>query len=256
MTEPHEYQKGLDVLRRPFPPEEISRLPKNTCKACSAAPNKRCDKHTWISRCQMCGGSHSSAVIHLDYVGHADLTNRLLDADPLWTWEPVAWDENGEPHFDRLGGMWIKLTVLGVTRLGYGDPQGKSGPNAIKEVIGDALRNAAMRFGAALDLWAKGDRNWDRAEAGVRESRVEALAEKIDADDDFLRARLTELAKVAGMEPEDFTAKWRMSRGQTHAEALALASAQDWAEFLIAAEDHLRSDQVSRALLSGGESDG
>jgi len=27
----------------------------------------------------------------------------------------------------------------------------------VKEVIGDALRNAAMRFGCALDLWHKGD---------------------------------------------------------------------------------------------------
>ena len=28
----------------------------------------------------------------------------------------------------------------------------------MKVLIGDALRNAAMRFGVALDLWAKGDR--------------------------------------------------------------------------------------------------
>jgi hypothetical protein len=53
--------------------------------------------------------------------------------------------------------MWIKLTVCGVTRLGYGHAEGKQGGDAIKEVIGDALRNAAMRFGAALDLWHKGD---------------------------------------------------------------------------------------------------
>jgi hypothetical protein len=58
---------------------------------------------------------------------------------------------------DENGGMWIKLTVCGVTRLGYGHPDGKKGGDAIKEVIGDALRNAAMRFGAALDLWHKGD---------------------------------------------------------------------------------------------------
>jgi hypothetical protein len=44
-----------------------------------------------------------------------------------------------------------------VTRLGYGDSQGKTGGNAIKEAIGDALRNAGMRFGAALDLWHKGE---------------------------------------------------------------------------------------------------
>jgi hypothetical protein len=31
----------------------------------------------------------------------------------------------------------------------------------MKERIGDALRNAAMRFGAALDLWHKGDLHGD-----------------------------------------------------------------------------------------------
>src|SRR6185312_4603857 len=58
---------------------------------------------------------------------------------------------------DRNGGLWIKLTVCGVTRYGYGSADGKSGGDAMKEMIGDALRNAAMRFGAALDLWHKGD---------------------------------------------------------------------------------------------------
>jgi hypothetical protein len=58
---------------------------------------------------------------------------------------------------DKIGGLWIKLTVADHTRLGYGHAEGKTGGDAIKEVIGDALRNAAMRFGAALDLWHKGD---------------------------------------------------------------------------------------------------
>ena len=44
-----------------------------------------------------------------------------------------------------------------MTRLGYGDSQGKTGGNAVKEAIGDALRNAGMRFGIALELWHKGD---------------------------------------------------------------------------------------------------
>ena len=60
-----------------------------------------------------------------------------------------------------MGAMWIKLTVCGVTRLGYGDAGDKSGPNAIRKMIGDALRNAAMRFGATLELWHKGDLHVD-----------------------------------------------------------------------------------------------
>lgn len=87
--------------------------------------------------------------VQLDYVGHAAVTDRLLSVDPTWTWEPVALDERGLPQYDNAGGLWIKLTVGGVTRLGYGD-----GPDP-KQRIGDALRNAAMRFGVALDLWTK-----------------------------------------------------------------------------------------------------
>lgn len=115
----------LALLRQPFPEHQISYLPKGGAK--------------------------------LAYVGHAALTDRLLDADPTWTWEPLAINPNGLPVMDELGGMWIRLTVCGVTRLGYGHAGSKTGGDAIKEVIGDALRNAAMRFGAALDLWHKGD---------------------------------------------------------------------------------------------------
>jgi hypothetical protein len=87
--------------------------------------------------------------VMLDYVGHAAVTDRLLKVDPDWTWEPFSLDEHGLPAVDRAGNLWIKLTICGVTRIGVGD--GKSA----KEAIGDAIRNAAMRFGVALDLWSK-----------------------------------------------------------------------------------------------------
>jgi hypothetical protein len=38
----------------------------------------------------------------------------------------------------------------------------------MKERIGDALRNAAMRFGAALDLWHKGDLHLDESADAMR----------------------------------------------------------------------------------------
>jgi hypothetical protein len=117
--------EALAKMRAPFPPNQISYLPK--------------------------GG------VKLAYVGHAALTDRLLDVDPAWSWEPLALDDRGLPALDEIGGLWIKLTVCGVTRLGYGDAGDKKGCNAMKERIGDALRNAAMRFGAALDLWHKGE---------------------------------------------------------------------------------------------------
>ena len=148
---------GLSKLREPFPAHQISKLPKPTKKQTEDLKAN----FKLGARCAICGGWHQPEVIHLDYVGHAALTDRLLDADPMWNWEPLAFGPEGLPVIDTMGAMWIKLTVCGVTRLGYGDAGDKSGPNAIKEVIGDALRNAAMRFGAALELWHKGDLHVD-----------------------------------------------------------------------------------------------
>jgi hypothetical protein len=149
---------GLAKLRENFPTEQIQHLPRLKCPACRDSRTGVCDNPRHAKQeCKECGNYVSNWHLHLDYVGHAELTNRLLDADPLWDWEPLALDQRGLPLFDENGGLWIRLTVCGKTRLGYGDAQGKRGPNAIKEAIGDALRNAAMRFGAALDLWAKSD---------------------------------------------------------------------------------------------------
>jgi hypothetical protein len=149
---------GLAKLREDFPTEQIQHLPRLKCPACRDSRTGVCDNPRHAKQeCKECGNYVSNWHLHLDYVGHAELTNRLLDADPLWDWEPLALDQRGLPLFDENGGLWIRLTVCGKTRLGYGDAQGKRGPNAIKEAIGDALRNAAMRFGAALDLWAKSD---------------------------------------------------------------------------------------------------
>lgn len=152
--------EGLARLRLPFADNHVSKLPKPTKAQTEAV---KVDFKKGI-RCTLCGSWHHPDVIHLDYVGHAALTDRLLDTDPEWHWEPVAFTEQGLPAFDQSGGLWIRLTVCGVTRLGYGHAAAKAGvdPGAReKEVIGDALRNAAMRFGAALDLWHKGDLHGD-----------------------------------------------------------------------------------------------
>lgn len=148
---------GLALLRVPFAAHHISKLPKPT----KAQSQEVANNFKAGIRCKLCGGWHHKDVVHLDYVGHAALTDRLLDADPHWSWDPVAFGQDGLPAVDRNGGMWIKLTVCGVTRLGYGSADGKQGGDAVKELIGDALRNAAMRFGAALDLWHKGDLHLD-----------------------------------------------------------------------------------------------
>ena len=131
---------GLALMRKPFEPHQISKLPKPTR---AQAEEVKANFKSGI-RCGLCGAWHHPNVAHLDYVGHAALTDRLLDCDPEWNWEPVSVNADGSPAIDKDGGMWIRLTVCGVTRLGYGDAAGKSGGDAMKERIGDCLASGTM----------------------------------------------------------------------------------------------------------------
>lgn len=164
--------KALQLLREPFPEENIAKLPKVNCWNCTQAGKARkgdtCAEHR-KAKCKDCGNYLTTGHIHLDYVGHAEATDRLLDADLEWSWEPMALTPEGLPLYDNFGGMWIRLTVAGVTRLGYGSAPGKTGPDAIKEIIGDAIRNSGMRFGLALDLWAKTDLHADERDEPEQE---------------------------------------------------------------------------------------
>lgn len=170
------------ALRKPFPPESVGRLPK--------------------------GG------VMLDFVGHAAVTDRLLTVDPTWGWEPLALGPDGLPALDRAGNLWIKLTICGVTRLGVGD--GKSA----KECIGDAIRNAAMRFGVALDLWSKDDLvEFGRAAAAHR--APQSLADVIPPDVDPVTGEVTE----AGVTPAQIRKLGVLMHGQSRDEALAAVAA-------------------------------
>jgi hypothetical protein len=96
----------------------------------------------------------------LDFVGHADITKILIEIDPLWTWCPCGW-ENGRPAITVVNGMavmWASLTVHGKTMLGVGTVKHDKA-DVDKELVGDFLRNAAMRFGICLSLWTK--QEWD-----------------------------------------------------------------------------------------------
>lgn len=158
--------EALAKLREPIPPDQVEKKPTPMWKG--AWDDKR------KSQCDECGGYHvTEHCVHLDYFGHAKTTGRILDIDPLWDWEPLAYDEDGLPKFDRHGGLWIKLTICGVTRKGYGTADNRAGGNAVKEIIGDAIRNAAMRFGVALELWTKGEmHDAKNPEAQVRVQRT------------------------------------------------------------------------------------
>lgn len=115
----------FDQLREPFPAKAVGHMPK--------------------------GGTQ------LAYVGHAAVTDRLLTVDPWWYWEPLAMDADGLPLIRQVGKdavLWIRLSCAGMTRLGVGTAPA-NGFELHKQLISDAIRNAAMRFGVALDLWSK-----------------------------------------------------------------------------------------------------
>jgi len=177
---------ALKKLREPFADNQMGKLPK---------PFK---KDALKGNCNVCGGYHGLPAAHLDFVGHAALTDRFLDADLEWTWRPMAVNEFGLPLYDQWGGLWIWLTIAGVTRPGYGNADGKTGGNAVKEAIGDALRNGGMRFGAALDLWHKGDlHDMDQAQ---NEPQPTPLDEALD--------ELGDTCAGLGLSPTDVAAKF------------------------------------------------
>jgi hypothetical protein len=89
-------------------------------------------------------------------MGHAEVTLALIDADPLWEWDAVR-GEDGMPIVDKQANryvMWGTLTVCGVTRPCVGTCDSNK-PEPEKELIGDLLRNGAMRFGIGTKLWSK-----------------------------------------------------------------------------------------------------
>jgi hypothetical protein len=94
----------------------------------------------------------------LRYLSHIWVRKAFQDAEPDWWWEPMGYDDDGQPVIERDSngqpvGLWIWLHLLGTKMPGYGSVEpGKR--DAIKELIGDALRNAGMRL-VGGSLWVK-----------------------------------------------------------------------------------------------------
>jgi hypothetical protein len=112
--------------------------------------------------------------IQLDFVGHADVTKMIIEIDPEWTWEPVAFSTDGLPAYRIENGMahmagW--LTIHGVRRLGIGSVAHNK-PDLLKELASDFLRNAAMRFGICLSLWTK--QEWDDIPTPALQAKIAA----------------------------------------------------------------------------------
>lgn len=102
--------------------------------------------------------------ITLDFVGHAEITRILIDIDVNWNWQPVG-IVNGRPAINETNGiatMWGYLTINGKTMMGVGSARSDK-PDLDKELVGDFLRNASMRFGICLSLWSKSE--WEETPA-------------------------------------------------------------------------------------------
>ncbi|MEV6879143.1 hypothetical protein [Amycolatopsis sp. NPDC051128] len=141
----------LAELAAPFPPEAVGIRPQVWCPDCWAR-DVECAEHV-VKPCAECGTTVTEAHDDVEYVGHAWVRERLNKVDPMWNWEPLAYDADGLPMFDRFGGLWQKITVCGKTMLGYGDAPNQRGSRAVKETIGDGLRNGGQSFGIALSMW-------------------------------------------------------------------------------------------------------
>jgi hypothetical protein len=223
-------------LRAPFEKKQIGKLPKVTCGDCRDR-NKVCSEHK-RQKCNTCKAYISTAHMHVDFVGHADVTDRLLMVDPQWNWEPLGFDSFGSPAFDGNGGLWIRLTVGEVSRLGYGHADGKKGGDAVKEAIGDAIRNAAMRFGVALDLWRKESA---AVADDVPSREVERPAQTVEERKKELRSQILTVSRRKGREKvetiEDHFTQWsgeKMLKIHT-------ASTEALAEYL----KHIQSEAVA-----------
>jgi hypothetical protein len=159
-------------LRERFGPADIERKPQILKKNDELKYGCEKDNGRDVSADgYYCGGYHARAI-HIKYVGHANLTMRLNDVVGAngWAWLPMATNDDGTPKRTD-GGMWIYLAILGHVKQGFGDAGGTPGTDGIKVTIGDAMRNAAMRFGIATYLWAKSDAALDRVRTAYPEDQ-------------------------------------------------------------------------------------
>jgi hypothetical protein len=142
-------------------PASVALLPKETNK--DARPEA----------CDVCGGWHKPSRVHLEYVGHVDTARTLTEIDPDWSWEPFAVDEHGLPceiERGRIVELWGRLTLLGKTVICVGSCETDKSDVA-KELVGDLIRNGAMRHGIYGALWSKAERDANRRQDASRTRR-------------------------------------------------------------------------------------
>lgn len=157
--------------------------------------------------------------ITLDFVGHADITRQLIEIDPCWSWEPVAFDSDGLPAYRVENGMAHmagRLTVHGVSRIGVGSVAHNK-PDIVKELISDFLRNAAMRFGICLALWTKSEWEDLGATPAKPAPTKTSPAPKKDEETPLTKEQIDKFNQtvvLAGLRPEDVITKAGLANGK------------------------------------------
>ena len=163
------------------PSAEVLEFPGAGSRAERHAALRRLAEEWWDPPAEMIDTLPKGGAM-LRYLSHIWVRKALQDADPDWYWEPMGYDSDGQPVIERDSqgqpvGFWIWLHLLGTKMPGYGSVEpGKR--DAVKELIGDALRNASMRLvGGAL--WVK-----DNAKKKPPAKKKEPLPAAVEAPDD------------------------------------------------------------------------
>ena len=139
------------------PSAEVLEFPGAGSRAERHAALRRLGEEWWEPPAELIDTLPKGGV-QLRYLSHIWVRKALQDADPDWYWEPMGYDSDGQPVIERDSqgnpvGFWIWLHLLGTKMPGYGSVEpGKR--DAVKELIGDSLRNAAMRL-IGGQLWVK-----------------------------------------------------------------------------------------------------
>lgn len=220
----------FEKLRADFPADQVEKLPKNLTKN---SPRGKCAKGSRDNVSadgHYCGGYHGYAI-HLDYIGHAGITDRLNSVDPFWNLDFAYHNADGSPVIDFQNGLaYYRLTILGHTRLCVGDAGGKQlTGNGHKEMFGDALRNGAMRFGVGTYLWSKSEEAARRKTGELADeiSARENLSGKQDGntmsvEDAYTQARATiERVTAEGVDSLRNLAQWAQAEGGWPADLIA-----------------------------------
>jgi hypothetical protein len=179
-------ERPWKLLKEPFPEDQLELKPQPLSR--QDQDKGRCEQGTkYTADGLVCGGWHSRSI-HLTYVGHAGITDRLNEVcgPEEWTLEPLAVGADGLPVI-RGGQLWVKLTIWGVTKIEVGDADGRSGYEEGKVIWSDSLKRAAMRFGIGTYLWSKSD-------------KAKALIERTDSEP-VQQAQRTQQRPAGGEDP-------------------------------------------------------